>query len=290
MEQLPQQPHHGFAQVAAAAEQWGNATTEVSFDKHFVVQHANPTCWQFFGSSSVYALAVEVLVHAQAKFGSVTHRDANPGSQFWLNAQTPEERGLPRSRPTPERREIEMLVSLFLQTTNVLVCFIDQDTIQQEIDLYSIQHGPLVRILTGRDAHQYFRISMICAIGAANKARHQTQYAAESMQYYAEALQCVEEVTSDVSSDSLIALMLLISFSIFYPRKGDVWKLLDYACRLSVELNYHMETNDQFEDEKSRLKRRSMFWGLYTLERTIGQHFGRPSGPPRRDNYSRISW
>lgn len=277
---LSQQTHQGFAQLAAAAEQWSNTVAEVSFDKHFVVPHANPTCWQFFGSSSVYALAVEVLVHAQAKFGTLTHRESYLGSQFWLNAQTPEEKGPPRTRATPERAEVEMLVSLYLQTTNQLFCFIDQDTVSQDIEIYLMHHGPLVRTLTGRDAHQFFRVSMVCAIAAANKARHRSSYAAESMQYYAEALQCVEEVTSDVSADALIALVLLIAFSFFYPRKGDVWKLLDFACRLSVELNYHTETNDHFEDEKSRMKRRSMFWGLYTVERTIGQHFGRPSDLP----------
>jgi hypothetical protein len=141
-------------------------------------------------------------------------------------------------------------------------------------------HSTDTRQLVSYQAHQFFRISMICAIACATKARHQSSYSAESMQYYSEALRCVEEVTSEVSVESLIALMLLILFSMFYPRKGDLWKLLDFACRLSVELGYHTELDAAFADEKSRVRRRRIFWGLYCIERSIGQHFGRPSDLP----------
>ncbi|KIW91369.1 uncharacterized protein Z519_08265 [Cladophialophora bantiana CBS 173.52] len=256
---------------------WGTYTSDLSFDKHFIIEHANPTCWQFLGSSSPYALVVEVLVHAQAKLGSMVHHPDYAGPEFWLNAQSTEVAEPLQPRATPSRTEIQMLVNLYMSTTNTLMTFFDPEDMTYEIDTYLRHHGSNVKYLTGKDAHQFFRVAMICAIASANKARHHSVYDTESMAYYAEGLQCVEEVTSDVSPDALQALLLLILFTLFQPRKGDIWKLLDFACRLSVELNYHTETNDEYEDEKSRKKRRGIFWGLYCIERTMGQHLGRPS-------------
>lgn len=249
---------------------------EPSFDKHFVVNNANPTCWQYFGSSSLFALAVEVLVHARAKFGSVTHHENY--TEFRLNR--PVEEHAPGIRETPDRAVIEKLVAMYMASSNTIRVFVDEDTIVHDIEGYLTCHSTDTRQLVSYRAHQFFRISMICAIACANKARHQPSYSAESMQYYSEALRCVEEVTSEVSIESLVALLLLILFSMFYPRKGDLWKLLDFACRLSVELGYHTEQDAAFADEKSRLRRRRIFWGLYCIERSIGQHFGRPSDLP----------
>jgi Fungal specific transcription factor domain len=249
---------------------------EPSFDKHFMVKNANPTCWQYFGSSSVFALAVEVLVHARAKLGPVTHHENY--AEFRLNRPVGEHP--PSVRETPDRAVIEKLVSIYMASSNTLRGFIDEDAIVHDIEGYLTCHSTDTRQLVSYRAHQFFRISMICAIACANKARHHPSYSAESMQYYSEALRCVEEVTSELSVESLIALLLLILFSMFYPRKGDLWKLLDFACRLSVELGYHTEQDAGFADEKSRVRRRRIFWGLYCIERSIGQHFGRPSDLP----------
>ena len=251
----------------------------MSFDKHLIIRHANPTCWQFFGSSSPCALAIEVIVHAQANLGQITFPENYASGEFWLDAhRTDGQETLPvPSRPTPLRQDIESLVVMYLNTSNLLHNFIDPDEVIPEIDVYLRYHGSNNTFLTGVEAYQFFRISMICAIACANKSRHHPAFEAEAMAFYAESLQCVGEVTSDVTTEALQSILLVIVWALFYPRKGDVWKLLDFACRLSVELNYHSEPNDEYEDEKSRLKRRSMFWGLYTIERTIGQHFGRPS-------------
>lgn len=256
---------------------WHPGSQTISFDKHFVIDNANPTCWQFFGSSSAYSLAVEVLVVAQTRFGQMTHPENYDGPEFKLNLEIPESLERPQYRPSPAREEVEMLVDLYTKSTNVINGYSDNAQVATEIDTYLRHQKSEVKYLTGVDAHQFFRIAMICAIASANKSRHDPRYASESFNYYREAIQCAEEVTSDISIDALQALLLLVLFVFFYPHRGDVWKLLDYACRLSVELNVHCETNDEFEDEKSRQRRRSIFWGLYSLERTFGQHLGRPS-------------
>lgn len=264
---LPEPPANG----------WGTYTSEVSFDKHFILRNANPTCWQFFGSSSAYSLAIEVIVHAQAKLGQITASERYEQGQFWLVSHRNDGEDFVPPRPTPSLEDIDMLFTLYSTTTNLMLSVVDLNDVHTEIPIYLQYHGSNNRYLTGPEAHQFFRVSMVCAIAAANKARHRPEYGPESLAYYNEALQCVEEVTSDVSVQSMQALLLLIMFALFYPRKGDIWKLLDFACRLSVELNYHSETNDEFESEKDRRCRRAIFWGLYTIERTIGQHFGRPA-------------
>lgn len=263
--------------IAPQQYDWRLGGDRVSFDKHFVIDHANPTCWQFFGSSSAYSLAVEVLVVAQARFGPMTHPENYAGPEFKLNLEIPESLERPQYRPLPAREEVEMLVNLYTKSTNVINGYSDNAQIAIEIDTYLRNQKSEIKYLTGLEAHQFFRVAMICAIASANKARHDSRYASESFNYYREAIQCAEEVTSDISLDALQALLLIVLFVFFYPHRGDVWKLLDYACRLSVELNVHCEPNDEFEDERSRQRRRSIFWGLYSLERTFGQHLGRPS-------------
>ena len=259
---------------------WQARCNKISFDKHFVVDDANPTCWQFFGSSSSYSLAVEVLVAAQDRFGKLTHPENYTGPEFKLNLEIPESLEHHDFRACPAKEEVEMLVNHYTKSTNVINGYSDDAQIGTEIDTYLRYQGSAVKYLTGLEAHQFFRVAMICAIAAAIKSRQQPHYASEAFDYYLEALQCAEEVTSDISIDALQSLLLLVLFVFSFPRRGDVWKLLDYACRLSVELNIHCETGDEFEDEKSRQRRRSIFWGLYSLERTFGQHVGRPSDLP----------
>lgn len=259
---------------------WPQIDLGVSFDKHFSLEDANPTCWQYFGSSSAYSLAVEVVVAAQARFGKMTHPENYTGSEFKLNMVVYESLE-PKERPCPTREEVESLVNLYINSTNVINGYTDRTQAQSEIDTYLRHQGQgAIRYLQGPEAHQFFRVAMICAIASANRSRHDQRYASESFSYYLEAIQCAEEVTSDVSLDSLQAILMLVLFTFFYPRRGDVWKLLDYACRLSVELNIHCETNDEYEDKEFAQRRRSIFWGLYSLERTFGQHMGRPSDLP----------
>ncbi|KPI43757.1 Pyrimidine pathway regulatory protein 1 [Cyphellophora attinorum] len=257
---------------------WGTDTSDISFDKHFILRNANPTCWQFFGSSSAYSLAIEVIVHAQARLGQITFPGIYSHGKYWLDThRLTDNLATSRGRPAPDQAEIDSLFRLYSVTTNSMMNVLDLDEVYADIPIYLRYTGSNNRYLSGSEAYQFFRISMVCAIAAANKGRHHPEYIQESLAYYSEALECVEEVTSDVTVESLQALMLLIFFALFHPRKGDIWKLLDFACRLSVELNYHSEPNDEFESEKARRKRRGIFWALYTVERTIGQHFGRPA-------------
>lgn len=192
--------------------------------------------------------------------------------------------------------DIQALVRLYLVSLNTMYGFVDQAQTATDLEAYqALRQQPNFSpdALHGDQAHRYFRITMMCAISCANQARYRPYRAAECFAYYAGAVACVEEVTSEASPASLQALLLLIVFYLFHPRRGDIWKLLDYACRLTIELGYHTEAeHDQTTigtargepepepAESQRKLRRSTFWGLYAIERIVGQLFGRGSDLP----------
>ncbi|KAF2000356.1 hypothetical protein P154DRAFT_491944 [Amniculicola lignicola CBS 123094] len=250
-----------------------------SFDKHFPIS-ASPNRSRFFGSSSVFALSVEVLHHASTK--GIISSEYEPPFLKPNDHQEPEQYLSYDNYGQPE--SVRHHCATFFASSNILYGVVDENVSDLDLSAYFNlrSSGTLPLSLHGADAHSYFRISMMCAIACATQARYFPNRVAESMAYYHDALPCVEEVTSDVSSASLQALLLLTIFCLFYPRKGDIWKLLDYACRLSVELGYHTESegSDIVEDEAQRKLRRSTFWGLYAIERITGQLFGRGSDLP----------
>lgn len=245
-----------------------------SFDKHFLVPSAQGGGWQFYGASSVFVLTVEVLAHAEKRIGNIMSLDALD-TRFWPEFSKEEQIG----SGIRDREAIDKLIQLYMNSTNIMYQFIDEETIMEDLDVYMDirSRGSDFSLLKGEEANRFFRISMICAIACGNQSRYQSWYSGESMIFHSEALKCLEEVTSEVSVESLVALLLLIVFGQFYPQKGDLWKLLDYACRLSIELGYHTEQAAENEDEKQKLRRRKIFWGLYAMERIAGQLFGRPA-------------
>ncbi|KAI1105599.1 hypothetical protein F4804DRAFT_303939 [Jackrogersella minutella] len=252
---------------------------------------------RYWGSSSVFALAVEIIHHASTK-GLISPQDslASETVEDEDDGETAADNGpFHRDIAPASAADVQALASLYIVSMNTLYGFVDESTVSSDVEAYlSMRERPGFdpRALHGKAAHQYFRITMICAISCANQARYRPSRAAESLAYYSNAVACVEEVTSEVSPASLQALLLLIVLCLFYPRKGDIWKLLDYACRLTVELGYHTEqeqgsattadadSQGPADDERRKKLRRSTFWGLYAIERIVGQLFGRGTDLP----------
>ncbi|KAF2105979.1 hypothetical protein BDV96DRAFT_559719 [Lophiotrema nucula] len=251
-----------------------------SFDKHFPIS-SSPDRSRFFGSSSVFTLSVEVLHHASMK--GIISSDYEPPLPVPDDLQQESEQHLSYdSYGLPDA--VRFHCKVFFASSNILYGVVDESIAASDVGTYFALRGQglLSSSLHGPNAHAYFRISMMCAIACATRARYRPQLIAESMSYYRDALPCVEEVTSEVGPASLQALLLLTIFCLFFPRKGDIWKVLDYACRLTVELGYHTETDgsDVIEDDAQKKLRRSTFWGLYAIERITGQLFGRGSDLP----------
>lgn len=261
-------------------------TANDSFDVHCLIEVNGTLTSRFFGSSSTVVLAVELL--AQTEMNGMLA----PKGRTNLFLPTPNDIPNAYSRASYatllQADALQPLIKIYLSSLNLIYPFIEESVVHDDLESVLIGQQPETpgsSILTGRPAHQYFRVMMFCANACAIKSRHEPQFISVGAAYYSEALRHVEEVTSEVSTESLQALLLLIVYCLFYPQKGDIWKLLDYACRLTVELGFHREEAEHIPDtiapaEQQRELRRSCFWSLYTIERIVGQLFGRTSDLP----------
>ncbi|KAK7413260.1 hypothetical protein QQX98_007848 [Neonectria punicea] len=279
-----QPPQNTIREALAEDLPTHNSPASPSFD---VVIPSTTTAGKscFWGSSSVFAVIVEVLQHAASR-GFISVEDSEDGSDF--GGEHDDDQASHSQTAAPDS-DIQALVRLYLVSLNAIYGFVDQVETTVDLQIYlALRQSPgfSPQALHGEQAHHFFRITMMCAISCANQARYRPQRTAECLAYYADAVACVEEVTSEASPASLQALLLLIVFCLFYPRKGDIWKLLDYACRLTIELGYHTEAEydqavgTEAETEAQGKLRRSTFWGLYAIERIVGQLFGRGSDLP----------
>lgn len=241
----------------------------------------------YWGASSIFSLTIEILQNAIST-DFYTLEDPRTDVELQeVNGDVDDVQHSCIQIKAPDD-DIRDLVDLYLVSLDTLYGFINRDETKIDLETYLSlrqQHSFSPSQLQGEQAHRWFRITMMCAISCANQARYRPTRNVESLVYFDGALSCVEKVTSEASPASLQALLLLIVFSLFYPKKGDIWKLLAHACRLAIELGYHAQ--DQYEyasdtgaDNTEIKLRRSTFWGLYAIERIIGQLFGRGSDLP----------
>lgn len=292
-----------FTSAADREEQgpaaYENVSSHVSFDA-IIPSVTTAGKSRYWGSSSAFVLNIEVLQHAAIK-GHISLPFHGHDSQPITEQDDDIQSSSPLSSAFhfPDDAAIVTLVQSYLKSIDTLYGFVDHYETDVELQAYLMlrrQPDFSPQTLRGYNAHCFFRITMMCAIACACQARYRSHHTAESLSFYRDAIKCVEEVTSEATSDSLSALLHLIVFCLFQPRQGDIWKLLDYACRLTVELGYHTESSqeqnsllvdrqhsaeDAIRIQEARTKlRRSTFWGLYAIERIIGQLFGRASDLP----------
>lgn len=243
---------------------------------HFPVATPQGPDLRYFGASSVFSLAVATIarIRSDSKY-TVEPLQHSP----LINVEPNEFHG--SCNCTVTKGMVEKSVDLFLVSLHPIYPFLDPEAVRSDLDAYwEIERsGTDPEMLHGEDAHRYFRIKIIAAIASANRSRHDASRIACDHGCYLEAIKCVAKVTSEVSADSLRALILLIIYCLFRPRKGDIWKLLDYACRLCLELGYNREPDSTLSVAQQE-QQRYTFWSLYTIERIVGQLFGRPSDLP----------
>jgi hypothetical protein len=255
---------------------------EESWNHHFTLPTATGSTSRFYGSSSVFSFTVEVLTEAHARalytpspaLESVSPTEENFGglASFY---------GLPTNGVLNET--VRSLLTLYLSSIGVVYPFVDKMLLEMDTGAYfELRSQPDFDVgkLQGQPAYQYFRVTMMCAIACTSKLRHQPSLLVYANAFYHDAVKLVEAVTYEVSVDSLQALLFLSVYCLFFPRTGNIWKLLDFACRLSIQLNYHVENHANLELERENATRRDMFWTLYSIERLLGQYYGRPSDLP----------
>lgn len=92
---------------------------------------------------------------------------------------------------------------------------------------------------------------MICAIACANKSRYMPCLSASDAEFCESASRTYSTSRNVLRVRGIPALLVL--YCLFHPRKGDIWKLLDYSVRLPAQ-------------RRARLPRRAA--------RLRGQHVG----------------
>lgn len=246
-------------------------------DDHYLIPTASGPKTRYFGRSSVFSLTVEVLARAQED----PQCSIPPLGTDTLMTWQPQEFN-DGCNCTITKELVSMSIALYMSSLNTLYPFLDAAVVETDVEIYWQIYNASKDPSTRDETFQFFRITMITAIAFASRSRHNPSWIVYDNACYLQAAKCIETVTSEISVESLQALMLLIIYCLFRPRKGDIWKLLDYACRLSIELGYHTEQGPaEIEEEVTvQEKRRSTFWSLYTIERIVGQIFGRPSDLP----------
>lgn len=258
-----------------------NPPAHPSGDDCYSVTTASGRKRRFFGRSSVFALTVATLARANADVDIPSTLPTAPDTEI------PESTYLSvvssNTKYDISQSLVRSSVEFYLESVNIVYPFIQPQVALGSIETYCSLKDALRESLTQQETFQVFCVAMIIAISAASRSRLNQEWVQLDDFCYHQASQHIETVTSVKSMESLQALMLLIVYCLFRPRKGDIWKLLDYACRLSIELSYHTElelTGKDHIDELELEIRRGTFWCLYAIERIVGQLFGRPSDLP----------
>lgn len=246
-------------------------------DDHFVIPTALDPKTRYFGRSSVFSLTVDVLARAESDFVSLL-----PPNRPYTHAEpTWQANDLDGWNCTIPETLVRSTVDAYLSSLNILYPMLDPMIISNSIETYLDLQSSAREPSTRDEIFQVFQVAMMMAVSFASRCRHSPRWIMFDNVCHLQASKYIEIVTSEASMESLQALMLSIIYYLFRPRKGDIWKLLDYACRLSIELGCHTEPirNDE-EDLPDQEARRKTFWSLYAIERIVGQILGRPSDLP----------
>jgi Fungal specific transcription factor domain len=283
-------PHGQTIPTIAAGQESRSASATLipqaqTYDEHFMLCTTTESTSRFFGCSSVVVLTVGLASRTfndpfifQSQSGPLKTHTAN--NEVSINNPTV----VAKMRIViPSREMLVTLIGHYMTSLNELYPFIDNSTLDADLEVYLENQGTQssgTGTLPIKQAYQCFRIAMICAFACANKSRYMSHLVASDEEFFESGLTHVQAVTSEVSRESLQALLLLVLYCLFHPRKGDIWKLLDYACRLSVELGYHTEPSSDQECSSNMSLRKNTFWSLYTIKQIVAQIFGRPCDLP----------
>ncbi|OQU98976.1 Fungal Zn2-Cys6 binuclear cluster domain-containing protein [Cladophialophora immunda] len=254
------------------------SSTANTGDYHYVVPTASGLKTRFHGRSSVFSLTVAVLGRAQVDFPRIL-TERSPDTVVIA----PEDPCVMLDGGSCRISEavIRSSARLYMSSINVIYPFLSTQTVDESTELFLRMQATGGEPSTREEAFRVFCVAMILAITSASRSRLNRDWVTVDNLCHVKAAKHIETVTSVQSMQSLHALMLLILYCLFRPRRGDIWKLLDYACRLSIELGLHSEpTGSAEQDSEAQETRRNTFWGLYIIERIVGQVFGRPSDLP----------
>lgn len=254
---------------------------ELDFDIHFPsTDTTDADAFTFFGSSSVYVLSAELLA-AACPHSSLLQQFKDPAITEMAGGVAHGREMIDISSSVmPSRALVHHLVDAYENSCMLLWPLQLEDIDDTAIDNFlqsTYQKVAPPSAATRPQSHLTFQIAMICAIASAHTSRVNSAMAACEQFFYLHASKGMNEVLSEATAESLVDLLLLIIYLLFRPDKGDLWMLLELACRLAVELGHHRDHARSSENLDQTLSRSRTFWTLYRLEHAVAEMYGRPS-------------
>lgn len=269
-----------------------------TFSRHFVVDTSAGQAVRFHGPSSPFALTSEILeclLQQGVEIAPLKEQIRNVSMETLDALAHNDELDAYFSRsdvPPLNESHVRRLVAWYFDTVDHMygvvhasVIAIDVEQIFADAEFLQCRApGVWASPEAGRftpNPLSCFRVLMICAISSASQARHNSAFVGIGSTLFAGATKLLDRVTGEISLESLQSLLLIITYCLFDPTAGDIWKLLDNACRLSSELALYEEKADcTIESSIVPEAKRRAFWTLLRIEMLTCQHYGRSCDLP----------
>ncbi|KAI6250353.1 Positive regulator of purine utilization [Erysiphe necator] len=123
--------------------------------------------------------------------------------------------------------------------------------------------------LVSESGHWLFYMTL--AISSISQSRNYTD------RFYKDAVICIRKALSFADRvlvpgcvSQIQALVLLVQYSMLDPAHFDSWILTGITCRAIVDLGFHQDPpKDEPTDQKSLELRRTLFYSIYSLDRSV---------------------
>ncbi|KAI1000289.1 hypothetical protein K3495_g7905 [Podosphaera aphanis] len=125
---------------------------------------------------------------------------------------------------------------------------------------------------------EYWLFCMVLAISSTNQSKCKNdKYYVEGATWIGRALHFADTALVPGYVSQIQALVLLVQYSMLDPSYFDSWNLIGFACRAVVDLGFHQDPLKEEEVDPETLKlRRTIFYCVYSLDRTISMVHARP--------------
>ncbi|KAH7069635.1 fungal-specific transcription factor domain-containing protein [Paraphoma chrysanthemicola] len=230
---------------------------------------------KYIGPSSGYFLARLLIAHSPSKNALHEVGPEPLANQSIINDLVDSVQG---PLPVPNRSLVERLCQVYFDTINAQWPILHESSFKAAINQLLSEEVTSAQ-LRQKDPHVSFQLYMVLAI-AATVLSHRTkrQFSAES--YCISALQHLDQLNVQSSTQGLQCMLLLLIFTFHNPHvRLSIWHL-NYQCLASVvdlglQRNVTASTGISIVSQEIRTR---LFWTVFSLDRTIATMMGRPIG------------
>ncbi|OKL61543.1 hypothetical protein UA08_03182 [Talaromyces atroroseus] len=233
----------------------------------------------YVGSSSGFSLALNLreMVQASVWNKALTTADAEDGSASEASASSSREnirlRPLTleeirtKSAGPPSEEEGLRLISAFFTRVAPRYPFMDWEEMEK-------LHSDRLRLSSGnslsrRERFGTFKLYLVYAIGSSLLALTEKIVASSS--------EHISAARESRSIHNIEAMTLLVIYHLRSSASSQgLWYMIGLAMRTCIDLGLHRRNKEVHRDAATNQRYRTLFWTVYSLERTIAISLGRP--------------